>query len=175
MTRKARSQDDAPESPADEVQAPVEAQAQEATKSVDDLQREASLEAKLETLIAEQAAARIRQNESDAIIEEMRKALGRPANLEPSTIHIRATSVNQEVFAKNWAKREPGRKPEDAPKAGKTYTVTPVGASAKLGMPVATVTNAADPSDAKTHYALKLGRDGATITCNVQLADSAEA
>lgn len=171
MTRKARSHDDAPESVEDEVQV----EAQEAPKSIDDLQREASLEAKLETLIAEQAAARVRQNESDAIIEEMRKALGRPANLEPSTIHIRATSVNQEVFAKNWARREPGRKPEDAPLAGKTYTVTPVGQSAKLGMPVATVTNAADPSDAKAHYALKLGRDGATITCNVQLADSAEA
>lgn len=177
MTRKAKHPGDPTDSPAEEVQEAAEVQAQEApAKTVADLQRDAQREAALDELLAEAAADKVRLAEMQAKIDDLANELGRPRNPdEPATIHIRCKSLNQDVAAKAWATRVPGRKAEDAPKFAKTYKLTPVGASAKLGMPVAILTNAADPSDAKCHYALKLDKNGEQIVCNIERAESPEA
>jgi hypothetical protein len=147
----------------------------EPVKTADDRLREARIEARLEELRLEQAAARVRAAEQDAVIANLTAQLGRKLEGKPAEIVVIAGSVNQDVFAQGWARRVPGRDPKDAPKIAKTYIVRPRGQSEKDGMPIATVKNCADASDAKCWYAKKLGIEGKSITCDVQLADPAAA
>lgn len=145
-------------------------------KTADDLQFEARLERLYEEARVKEAAQAVEMAELRAQLHDMAAQLGRVVPAGPSEITIRSPNVNQDIFAKGWAARVPGRKPEDAPILGKTFKVIPKGQSAKLGMPIATVTNCSDAGDAKAVYAMKLGRDAGTITVDVQLlTDSAAA
>lgn len=144
-------------------------------KTADDRLYEARIEARLEELRVEQAAARVRAAEQDAVIADLTAKLGRKLEGAPEEIVILAGSLNQDVFAQGWARRVAGRDPKDAPQVAKTYIVRPRGRSEKDGMPVATVKNCADASDAKTWYAKRLGVEGQNVVCDVQLADPASA
>lgn len=159
--------------PAGQVTETVEATEAPAAP-VSQLLREAQLEAELEEQKVKAAAAAIQFAELKAVVEELQERLGRPKDLEAATIHIVGKACNQEAQAKLWA--QINRKPaEEAPEFAKSFTVRPVGDSAKKGLPIAVCTNVSDESDAKAQYCLKLGVSGAALSCEVFPSDSVDA
>ncbi len=138
-------------------------------KTAAELQAEARVERMLADAELREAQRNIELAELRAEMDEMRKLLGRAAPAPHETIRLRATSVNQEVFEKNWKLRA-GNADKEAPILGKTFKVIPQGPSLKNGMPVAIVENASDAADAKAHYAMKLlGDKAGNVVADVQL------
>jgi hypothetical protein len=146
-------------------------------KTPNELIADARIEKLLNDAEVAEAQRQVELAELRAEMDEMRRLLGRVQPAGPATIQLRSKSVNQEVFARNWLQRagNAGKAMEDAPVLGKTFKVVPQGQSLKMGMPIAVVTNAADAADAKATYALSLGKDGGSITADVQLVPDSTA
>lgn len=145
-------------------------------KTADELQMEARIQRLYDEAAIKEAQHNIELAELRSMMADMAAKLGKVVPAGPSEVHLRSTTVNQDVFAANWAKRKPGLKPEDAPILGKTFKVIPQGQSAKDGMPIATVSNASDSADAKACYGMKFAQKGQSLTLTTQeITDSAAA